>query len=101
LPKLSGNIIKNDYDQLLSELEIEINKSIKSFNFEDLSIFIEHDNYLQKELIEYENINNIIIDIDLNRSIINVINKKITINLKSDNKHIIFFKELMENDEDF
>ena len=102
LPKLSGNIIKNDYDQFLSELEIEIKKSIKSFNFEDLCIFIEHDNYLQKELIEYENINNIIIDIDLNRSAIDVIqNKKIIINIKSDNKHIIFFKELMENDEDF
>jgi hypothetical protein len=104
LPKLSENLIQNDNDndKLLTELENEINTSIKDFNFEELSIFIGHDNYIQKELMEYENIKNIIIDIDLNSSAINIIQKKIIeFNFQSDNKYIIFFKNLMEKNANF
>ena len=101
LPKLSKNIIQNDYAQLLNELEGDIKNSIKKFDFEELCIFIEHNNFLQREIIEYEKIGNIIIDIDLNSSTINLI-KKIMFSFNTKDEQCgKFFKNIMENDTDF
>ena len=67
LPKLPKNLIENDYKELLNELEKEITNSINKLNFEKLSIFIEYLGEIEKEKLYYENIKNIITDIDLNK----------------------------------
>jgi len=67
LGKLPDKYKQNNYELLVNDLENEIINSIKEIKFEDLSIFIEYIKEMGKEKFYYENVKNIINDIDLNK----------------------------------
>ena len=102
LPKLPYNLIENDYEKLFDEIEKEITNSINELNFEVLNKFIKYSKEIEKEILYYKNIQNILKDIDVNELVINYINNnKIILNLKSEDKNIQFFKQILKEDEFF
>ena len=102
LPTLPKNLIENDYYELLSELENELNNSIKEINFEELSIFIRYFNDINKESLYYEKKKYIIYDIDLNERVQQYIEKKeIKFDSKSNDKTFKFFINIMKSNKDF
>ena len=103
LSKLPENLIKDDYKQLLDEIEKDIINSIKELNFEKLCIFIEYFKNIQKEKLYYKNIFNIMTDIDLNKNIQNIAkNERIYVSTKPDDKNYNeFFKKLKKDNKKF
>ena len=67
LPQLPKEYVDNNYEKLLDELETDINNSIKELDFEFLSEIIDHIREIEKNKFHYQNVKNIITDIDLNR----------------------------------
>ena len=96
LSTLPENLVKNDYKELLNEIEEEITNSIKELNFEKLCIFIDYFKDIQKEKLYYNNILNIMTDIDLNKNIQNIAKKEIIVfNTRPDDiNYNEFFKKL-------
>ena len=89
LPQLPENLIDNNYEQLLNEIEKEITNSIKELKLDELSIYIEYFKEIEKEKIYFENVKNIIIDIDLNKKVQSIVqNEQISLNVKTDDKNI-------------
>ena len=102
LPMLPKYLIENDYDELLNELENDINNSIKEINFGELSIFINYSNDIDKEGLYYENIKNIIYDIELNEKALDFIeNKVIKFSSKSDDKASKYLRNKMKENKEF
>ena len=99
LPKLPKNLVENDYEELLKELENDITSSIKELNFEKLSIFIEYFKDIEKEKFYYENVKNIIVDIDLNKKAQVIIQtEQIAFDSKSkDNNFVQILSTLMKD----
>ena len=94
-----------DFNKIINELEIDISNSIKNIPFEDLDIFIEYHNKIKKEKTYYEQVNNVLKDINLNIKAENIIRKEIfvidlNINLEqlkeSEKKYYEFMIELMK-----
>jgi hypothetical protein len=67
LPKLPKEYIQNNYEKLLKELELDINNSIKQLDFEFVGNTIDHIREIEKKKNYYQNVKDIIIDIDLNK----------------------------------
>ena len=102
LRSIPKNLIENDYDELLNELENEINNSIKKLNFEKLGVFIKYLDEINKEILYYDNIKNIIYDIGLNEKAQYFIKeKKIRFDSKSDDNICKFFADLINENKDF
>ena len=82
LKKLPPEYKENDYDKLYKELKNEIEKSIKQFNFEELSIIIDKKKFGKKIKAYYTNIKEILQDINLNISVNKIIEtEKINVKL--------------------
>ena len=99
LPKLPENLRKNDYEELLNELEKEITNSITELKLDELSIYIEYFKEIEKEKIYLKNLKNIIIDIDLNKKVQEIVQtEQISLNTKTEDKNISqFFKNIRKD----
>ena len=73
LPKLPKEYIDNNFEKLLYEIENDINNSIKELDFEFLSEIIDHLREIEKNKFHYQNVKNIITDIDLNRLVYKIV----------------------------
>ena len=102
LPILPKDIKENDFKKLFDELENEIENSIKDINFEELNKFIKFEKELEKEILYYNNVKDIIHDIDLNEITDNFIKtNRIILDLRLGNNETLFFKKLMDGNEEF
>ena len=98
LPKLPQNLRNNDFEELLNEIEKEITNSIKELKLDELSIHIEYFKEIEKEKKYFENIKNIIIDIDLNKKVQSIVqNEQISLNVKTDDKNIKNITQFLKN----
>ena len=77
LKKIPQNLIENDFSELFSQLEEDINKSIKLLNFEKISLFVEKIKLAKKSHIFYNKAKTIMIDIDLNQQAHSILEKEI------------------------
>ena len=74
---IPDNLKENDYENLINEIQNDIIKSIKDLNFEDLSVLIDKMKFANRGKIYYENFNNLIIDINLNKKAQTIVEKEI------------------------
>ena len=77
LNKIPNFYIENDYDKLYSELENEINKSIKELDFEALSVCMNKMKYSQRYENYYEKAKTCILDIKQNEKAKEIIENEI------------------------
>ena len=99
LPTLPNNLITNDYEELLNELEKDLINSIKEFDFDKLSQFIEYSKEIENEEYYYENIKNIIYDMNLNEKAKTIINNEcFSVNNKEDKNIYDFFTKILEKE---
>ena len=102
LKKLPQEYKDNDYDKLYQELKKDIEKSMKQYNFEELSIIIDKKKFGKKKKAFYNNIIDILQDIKLNNSVNKIIEKE-QINVKlffrytDEKKELNIFKEDMRD----
>ena len=75
LKKLPPEYKENDFTKLFEELKQDIEKSIKQYNFEELSIIIDKKKFGKKIKAYYNNIREIIQDINLNKGVQKIIEK--------------------------
>ena len=102
LPILPKDFTKNDFKKLFDELENEINNSIKNINFEELNKLIKYEKELEKEILYYNSVKDIIHDIDLNEITDNFVkSNRIILDLRLGNKETLFFKKIMDENEEF
>ena len=66
LKKLPEEYKKNDYEKLYSELNEELNESIKTCNFEYMSMFLDEMKFGNKNKVCFEKMKEIYMDIELN-----------------------------------
>ena len=76
LPKLPNEYIENNYEKLLNEIENDINDSIKELDFEFLGDTIEYLREINNNIFYFQNVKNIILDIDLNREVDKFVEKE-------------------------
>ena len=76
LKKLPEEYIENDYHLLYDELENEIKNSIKIYNFEEISLLANKTKFLKNSHIYYEEAKKILVDIDLNKRVQVILEKK-------------------------
>ena len=77
IKKIPNCYIENDYDKLYSELENEINKSIKKLDFEALSVCMDKMKYSQRYENYYERAKTSILDIKQNEKAKEIIENEI------------------------
>ena len=73
LPQLPKEYIENNFEKLFNEIENDINNSIKEIDFEFLSEKIDHIREIEKNKYHYQNVKNIITDIDLNKLVYKIV----------------------------
>ena len=100
LKKLPHEYKENDYDKLYKELKNDIEKSIKQYNFEELSIIIDKKKFGKKIKAYYNNIKDILQDINLNISINKIIendeiNVKLYFKYNDEKKELNIYQEDM------
>ena len=76
LKKLPQTLIENDYSELFKQLEEDINNSIKLFDFEKVSLFVEKIKLAKKSHIFYNKAKKIMIDIDLNQQVHSILEEE-------------------------
>ena len=101
LKKLPDEYKKNDFELLYNELKQELIDSLKLYNFEDMSIFIEKMKYAKRNKIYFNKTKEIYLDIELNnkvRKIIenNDINVYIYCKITDEKKELNVYKETMK-----
>ena len=100
LPNLPSSYRENDYEKLLNEIKYDILNSIKEFDFEKLTIFIDYYKEAEKERLFYIKIKNIINDLDLNKTTQSIIHEgTICLDLNLNNKITSFFKNILKEKE--
>ena len=99
LKKLPPEYKENDFSKLYEELKEDIEKSIKQYNFEELSIMIDKKKFGKKIKAYYNNIKDILQDINLNISVNRIIEND-EINVKLFFKYNDEIKELNIYQED-
>ena len=77
LNKIPEELIQNDYENLINEIQDDITQSIKELNFEDLSVLIDKKRFANRGKTYYENAQNLIIDINLNKKAQSIVEKEI------------------------
>ena len=75
LKKIPDDLTKNDCENLYSEIESDINKSIKELDFEAISVIIGKLKYARRDKIYYEGNRKLLIDIKINEEIQSIIEK--------------------------
>ena len=98
LKKLPPEYKEKDFDKLYKELKEDIEKSIKQYNFEELSIIIDKKKFGKKMKSYFSNIKNILQDIKLNISINKIIeteeiNVKIYFKYNDEKKELNIYQE--------
>ena len=101
LKKLPDEYRKNDFELLYNELKQELIDSLKLYNFEDMSIFIEKMKYAKRNKIYFNKTKEIYLDIELNnkvRKIIenNDINVYIYYKITDTKKELNIYKETIK-----
>ena len=76
LNKIPKELIQNDYEDLINEIQNDITESIKDLNFEDLSFLIDKTKFANRGKMYYENVKNLIIDINLNKKAQTIVEKE-------------------------
>ena len=76
LKKLPQNLIENDYSELFSQLEEDINNSIKLINFDKIGLFTDQIKLAKKSHLFYYRAKKIMTDIDLNQQVHNILEKE-------------------------
>ena len=100
LKKLPQEYKDNDYDKLYKELKNDIEKCIKQYNFEELSIIIDKKKFGKKIKLYYNNIKEILQEINLNISVNKIIenehiNVKLFFKYNEDKKELNIYQEDM------
>ena len=85
MTKIPQKYIEDDYAFIIKDLQNEVNNSIKSIKFEDLSILIDKMKFATRGKNFYENVINLVLDMKMNKSAQNIVEKE---NLEIE----IFFK---------
>ena len=98
LKKLPPEYKENDYKKLYEELKNDIEKSIKQYDFEDLSIMIDKKKFGRKIKAYYNNKKEILDDINLNKNVNKIIenepiNVKLYFKYKGDKKGLNIYQE--------
>ena len=98
LKKLPPEYKEKDFDKLYKELKNDIEKSIKQYNFEELSVIISKKKFGKKIKSYYNDIKEILQDINLNISINKIIeteeiNVKIFFKYNDEKKELSIYKE--------
>jgi len=86
---LPQNLINNDYENLYDSLSTDINNSMKKMDFELMSLCLGKVKFANRNILNYENLKNALIEIELNEKVQTIIEKTIipvTINLKLTSK---------------
>ena len=76
LKKIPEKLIQDDYEILITDIQEDIIKSIKSLNFEDLSILIDKMKFANRGKIYFEKTKDLIIDINLNKKAQTIVEKE-------------------------
>ena len=76
LGKIPNQYIENDYELLITELQKNVDDSIKSINFEGLSILIDKMNFATRGKNYYENVINLVTDMKINKNAQNIVEKE-------------------------
>ena len=76
LVKLPKEYLDNDFEFLINDLQNDVNKSIKSLNFEDLSILIDKMKFATRGKNFYENVINLVLDMKMNKNAQNIVEKE-------------------------
>ena len=100
LKKLPKEYKQNDYGKLYQELKSDIEKCIKQYNFEELSIIIDKKKFGKKIKAYYNNIIDILQDIKLNNSVNKIIendqiNVKLYFRYNDEKKELNIYQEDM------
>ena len=98
LKKLPPEYKENDYKKLYEELKNDIEKSIKQYDFEELSIMIDKKKFGRKIKAYYNNKKEILDDINLNKNVNKIIenepiNVKLYFKYKGDKKGLNIYQE--------
>ena len=76
LVKMPKEYLDNDFELLINDLQNDVNKSIKSINFEDLSILIDKMKFATRGKNFYENVINLVLDMKMNKNAQNIVEKE-------------------------
>ena len=76
LGKIPDDYKNGDFELLINELQNEINDSIKSMHFEDLSILIDKMKFATRGKNYYDNVINIVLDMKMNKTAQNIVEKE-------------------------
>ena len=68
LSKIPDKYKNDDFEFLIKDLQKEVNNSIKSMNFEDLSILIDKMKFATRGKNYYENVINLVLDMKMNKT---------------------------------
>ena len=71
------NLVEDNCEALIIEIQKEVNKAIKNLNFEDLSVLIDRIKFATRGKIYFENAQNLIIDINLNKKAQSIVENEI------------------------
>ena len=89
LKKLDENMANNEYELLFKEMESELNQNLNNLDFETLSICLNKIKFVQKGILFYQDAKQSLIDILLNKKVINIVEKdpiKVELSFKYDQK---------------
>ena len=89
LKKLPKKLVDDEYQLLFTDLENDLNKSIKELDFETLSICLSKIKFIHKAILFYDNTKKILTDILLNNKVTYIVEKEpinVEIKFKYDDK---------------
>ena len=89
LKKLPKKLVDDEYQLLFTDLENDLNKSIKELDFETLSICLNKIKFIHKGILFYDNTKKILTDILLNNKVTDIVEKEpinVEIKFKYDDK---------------
>ena len=89
LKNLPSNMAINEYEILFKEMEEDLNQNLNDLDFETLSICLNKIKFVQKGILFYQDAKQSLIDILLNKKVINIVEKdpiKVELSFKYDQK---------------
>ena len=89
LKHLPSNMAINEYEILFKEMEEDLNQNLNDLDFETLSICLNKIKFVQKGILFYQDAKQSLIDILLNKKVINIVEKdpiKVELSFKYDQK---------------
>ena len=89
LKNLSKDLANNEYELLFKEMEDDLNQNLNDLDFETLSICLNKIKFVQKGILFYQDAKHSLIEILLNKKVINIVEKdpiKVELSFKYDQK---------------